>query len=255
MNIHIVVVAYGLADDLLKLFYTANADNITWHLFLHSHIEAVVQACQVIRHASPKVHFYNYGYNRGLSASWNEGLYNAYYEGADVAMIANDDAIPAGGDVERIAQAALHHPKAYMVDGYGYDVKENSYGNMRFSLAAINPIALEKLGCFDENFFPIYYEDMDWFYRARLAGLELYTVPDTNIVHQGSKSLTITPSNLHHLTFTLNQKYYMRKWNGDKGSETFTIPFNDPRFDLHIPYSISHNPYGEYDRTDRHLAS
>lgn len=255
MNIHIVVIAYGLADDLLKLFQTANAINVTWHLFLHSHIDAVVRACDTIRNASPNVHFYNYGYNRGLAASWNEGLHHAYEDGADIALIANDDAYCNPGDVDRIAEYALAHPDAYMVDGQGYDVRDNRYDPMGLSLAAINRSGLEKIGYFDENYFPIYFEDIDWHYRAKLAGLKFVTTPDTYVVHHGSKSLTVTPANLHHLTFSLNKAYYVRKWGGEVNQEQFTSPFNDSKLVLHIPYHLCHTPYGDYDRIDRHLAS
>lgn len=255
MNIHIVVVAYGLADDLLKLFESVNDRNITWHLFLHSRVDAVVQVCNAIRLRSPNVHFYDYGYNRGLAASWNEGLHHAYTDGADVALIANDDAYCNPGDVDRIAEYAMSHPDAYMVDGQGYDVRDNRHDPMGLSLAAVNRITIETIGYFDENFFPIYFEDIDWHRRAKLAGLSFVTTPGTYVVHQGSKSLSVTPANLHHLTFSLNKEYYIRKWGGDVNQEQFDTPFNDPDFGQVIPYQICHTPYGEHDRTDRHLAS
>ncbi len=46
---------------------------------------------------------------------------------------------------------------------------------------------VDELGLFDEV-FPLYYEDTDWFTRARQAGYRLLQVPDAEIVHYFSRS-------------------------------------------------------------------
>ncbi|MFX6027917.1 hypothetical protein ABTE84_21450, partial [Acinetobacter baumannii] len=58
-----------------------------------------------------------------------------------------------------------------------------------YACFAINPIALETLGCFDENFFPAYCEDQDYARRAALAGLSEENCADTQIVHMGSNAI------------------------------------------------------------------
>jgi GT2 family glycosyltransferase len=122
-----------------------------------------------------------------------------------------------------------------MVSGWGYDRREAVEKDQRFALAVLNPIAFDTIGLFDGNFWPIYFEDVDWCRRAELAGLPELCVPDTCIVHAGSKTLyTHTNMETHHRQFAANQAYYVRKWGGMPGEETFTIPFNDPRFTLRI---------------------
>jgi GT2 family glycosyltransferase len=256
MNIHIVVVAYGLADDLLTLVWSANAPAIHWHIFLHSQFPDVVKACSLLA-MRKNVRYYPYGVNRGLAKSWNEGLINAYQSGADVALIANDDAIATDRDIAMLVEAALFNPNAYLVSGWGRHLSTGERGDMLLSLAAINPVALDTIGCFDENFFPIYYEDIDYYRRAALAGLPHVIVTSTDIMHAGSKSLYTVPGNAaqHDITFRRNQLYYEQKWGGDKGSERFTVPFNDAQFGLGIEDARRHTPYPGYDRTDQEVVT
>ncbi|MBZ0291424.1 MAG: hypothetical protein K8L99_02545, partial [Anaerolineae bacterium] len=230
MNIHIVVVAHSLADDLERLFEAGASDNVTWHLFLHSAIPAVEQMCQKLIGIYPHVYFYPYKVNRGLSKSWNEGLIEGYRRGADVVMIANDDAIPRPGDVQILGEVALEKRDYYMITGAGFDVRDmQHHKNMKFSLAAINPIAVETIGYFDENIFPIYWEDVDWYRRAALAGLKLWCVEETCIIHMGSRSVYSNPELMrqNHETFHRNREYYERKWGGPVGHETLIRPFGE----------------------------
>ncbi len=239
MNIHITVVAYGLADDLRKLFDSADGPDVTWHIFLHSQFPDVMRVCYDLA-ARGNVWLYPYGRNRGLARSWNDGLYDSYADGADVALIANDDAVAGSGDVDRIAQAALANRDKYLVSGIGHDLHEDRLGNMLLALAAINPVALETIGYFDTNFQPIYYEDIDYYRRAKLAGLEALCVGFTHIVHAGSKSLHQVPGqqDIHAATFHVNRAYYSAKWGGDNGEETYERPFGEPEASLYEAYTV-----------------
>lgn len=255
MRIDIVVVAHSLADDLQRLFDAANADNVVWHLHLHSNIPWVGVICQRLAE-HPNVNFYNHQFNRGLAKSWNDGLEVGYREGADVVMIANDDGLPGPGDVQRLAEAAVNNRDKYVIGGAGFDVRGMEHrANMQFTICAINPIAIETIGCFDENFFPIYFEDVDWYRRAALAGLEMMAIPNTCLIHMGSKSVHSNSALMqqNHETFSRNNTYYQRKWGGEIGKETFTIPFNDPTLNLRIDAGQRSAPYGAHDRTDQEI--
>lgn len=261
INIHIVTVAYGLSSDLLKLYDSANIPEATWHIFLHSRFPDVVAACHALNRRG-NVEIYDYGVNRGLAKSWNEGLIEAYTDGADVALIANDDAYTDDReDVYRIAVTAIREPRAYFTQGMGLDLATDQRVPMRFALAAVNPIALRTVGLFDENLFPIYFEDTDWLRRAELAhawaGHFALTVKDTSLVHAGSKSRWTVPGNdaQHQRTFAANREYYIKKWGGDQGQEQYPVPFNDPRFGLHIEAEARNAPYPGYNRTDQEIVT
>lgn len=250
MEIHCIVVAHSLADDLVRLFNSVD-EPVHWHLFRHSDYEDVRKACEELA-ARPRVTYYDYAQNRGLSRSWNEGMFNAWQAGADVVMIANDDAVMGYGDVRRIAEKTLAEPELYTVGGAGFDLREMRHmPDMRLSMASISRIAIETIGYFDENFYPIYFEDADYYRRAELAGLKCGIADGCSIIHAGSKTIHSNEAlmNQHHVTFAGNRDYYLRKWGGLVGEERFPTPF-DAGFSLYIAYEDRERPYSDYDRID-----
>lgn len=246
--IHIIVTAYALVEDLFRLYESCHAPDVCWHLFLHSDFPAVVDACEKLAR-DPQVHWYDYRVNRGLARSWNDGWEAAQREGAESVLIASDDAYAGPGDLYRLVHAAQLNPDVYKVSGKGYDERENRIQDQHFSLAVINPIAWSLVGNFDQNFWPIYFEDRDWYRRAELAGLQAMCIEGTHIYHAGSKTLyTATDMETHHRRFRANEAYYVRKWGGRLGEETFTRPFNQAQFGQRIEPLWRSQPYPGFNR-------
>lgn len=246
MKIGVIVYAFNLVEPLDALLFRLLIDDIRQHvyLFLHSQNPGVVAVCEKYAH-HPNVHYYDYGTNRGLARSANEGFIDGYQrDGMDVMLTCNDDVLPGAGDIWKIAIAAKEHRECWLVDGHGlYRDREEAIG---ISCAAINPIAFETIGYFDENFIPAYYEDTDYFRRVRLAGMKQFTVQDTCIRHVGSLSLATVHPDVHNQQFLRIAQYYVKKWGGDYGHELFDRPFNDPQFDLNIRLEDRHLPYPGY---------
>lgn len=258
MNIHIITVAYGLPESTEKLLAVKPAskkNTFHWHLFLHSRIDAVVAVCEEAVKRKD-VTGYLYGENRGLAKSWNEGILAARNATPDVIFIANDDALPGKGDIEAMAEAAVEQEKAesfaYMVTGRMYDQKNEQWATSDFGLFALNPIALDTIGMFDEQFFPIYFEDKDYAYRAHISGLHAFNVANTEIVHQGSGNIHANPDLMeqNHRTFEANKAYYIKKWGGEPGKERFKQPFSDLRFCTRIAPCDRGAPYWGFERDD-----
>jgi len=61
-----------------------------------------------------------------------------------------------------------------------------------FAAALINPQAWEAVGPLDEG-FPMYYEDSEWCYRARLAGYRILAAPRAVVYHAFSGQLIAAP--------------------------------------------------------------
>lgn len=57
---------------------------------------------------------------------------------------------------------------------------------------AVRREVVEKVGLMDETFF-VYFEDVDWCRRIRLAGWKVFVVPSVEIVHIGGATLNATP--------------------------------------------------------------
>lgn len=256
MNIHIVVIAYGLADDLRTLFTTlrSQSHNLHWHLFRHSMIPAVTDTCGWIA-THRNVTYYPYGQNRGVAKSTNEGLIAGYQSGADYVVTLADDVQPDECDLDLLIEAACKFPECPMVNGMAWHENWKRFAPMEQSFSVITPVAMQQLGMFDENFFPLYCEDKDWEYRIKLAGLNVHTVKETRTYHAGHKNVATNPElqRQNHVTFQLNLAYYRRKWGGPIDQEQFTIPFNDPRFGLHIAQEDRTAPYPGYNRDDQSI--
>lgn len=80
-----------------------------------------------------------------------------------------------------------------------YDVEEEVFGPCG-GAALYRRSALDAVGRFDESYFA-YYEDLDWAFRARLAGFGCRYVPSAVLFHRGSATLGrgITDFNGYHL--------------------------------------------------------
>lgn len=252
MRVGIIIYAFMMVEPLDNLLAHVLKGSYSVYLFRHSENSDVKAVCEKYANYS-NVNYYPYGVNRGLARSVNEGLIDGYQrDKCDVMITANDDILPGEGDIDKIATAAYHNRDRYLVEGMG--IINSQMGVVEWALAAINPIALEKVGYFDENFFPAYYEDVDYRYRGRLAGLKTMVVEDTHIRHIGSASVSFVDADQHEDEFMRNQAHYLRKWGGEKGHENFIHPFNDPAASAYIAAENRHTPYPGHDRTDKVVA-
>jgi GT2 family glycosyltransferase len=256
MHIGLVTIAYNATETLAQLLRSARTTRheLRIHLFLHSQHGPTVLLCEDAAR-SRDVQYYAYGVNRGVSASWNEGILDAYRAGADVVVIANDDVYFSDGDLARLAEKAVRCRERYIVTCAGYHLRlKRALPSHGYAVFAINPVALDAVGCFDENIFPAYCEDQDYARRARLSGLAEENCGETLVHHAGSGAIFADRVLLHQngITHRQNLEYYWRKWGGDSGRERFERPFANAAFGQHIAPHHRHAPYGPgYDRTDR----
>lgn len=252
MNIHVILIAYALANELGNLLRVISGPNVTFHLFLHSNDSLVENVCV---HASdwPNVRYHPYRVNRGLSKSVNEGIINALADNADVIIIPNDDVMMEWTDFDRLAQVCVEHPECGLVFCNGYDRKTEQYEDLKFCVFGINRLALANVGYFDQN-LPDYFCDCDYRYRCELAGVPIYHL-DTDIIHIGSATLDNVPELREQLqwTFPADNAYFRRKWGGDPYHETFDHPFNDPSLSYLIMEKDRDNPYPAYRRPEQEL--
>jgi GT2 family glycosyltransferase len=255
MNIAVVVAAYNQPAWTRRLVESAagSRHDVEIHLFLHSRDASTVAACEELAER-PDVRYHPFGTNRGLSRTWNDGILAAYGDGADVVLVANDDIALAPGDVARLAAKAAAHRDRYIVTCAGYHHRlARALPSHGYACFAINPVAIEVIGCFDENFFPAYCEDQDYSRRARLAGLHEENCADTRVEHGGSSVIHSSPdlAAANGVTHGRNIAYYRRKWGGDGDHERFEQPFANPEFGLHIAPECRAHPYGPgFDRRD-----
>jgi GT2 family glycosyltransferase len=258
VRVDVITVAYNSGPAVERLVASARRGrrcDVRVRLFLHSDHPQTVAACERVA-KSDAVTYYAYGRNRGLSRSWNDGILDAYGDGADIVIVANDDVCFGQGDLDAIATRSMRFRDSYIITCSGWHMYHQrvlpSHG---YACFAINPIALDVIGCFDENFFPAYCEDQDYARRAYLAGLSEENCAETAISHEGSATIRRDPllATINQRTQSGNIEYYRRKWGGDPGHEQYDHPFGDADLGVFISAHRRRHPYGAYDRPDHVL--
>lgn len=260
MNIAICSFAYRHADLLARMIHSigsaAPGDRHQLYIGQHS-VQPDILATLDRLERQHDMHIFRWGFNRGLARGINDLLLESFSRGADVVVYANDDIIWAPGDVHRLArEATLQRATAYAVSASGYSGADIEPIDLWMSALAFNPIALDRIGMFDENFYPAYHEDVDYDLRATKLGLLRPCCRETHLVHAGSATVASYDADAlasHHVGFGRNREYFVRKWGGEyrDGKPIYDHPFNDATLGLHIAQANRSAPYGPaYDRVD-----
>lgn len=157
--------------------------------------------------------------NLGVSPSWNH-IITSFPEARFILMPSSD--IKFGpGDLSKIMEVHNTRPDAFLlIDG--------------FACFAITQTVVAKVGLFDENIYPCYYEDNDYHRRMKLIGVEELKMSNLNVVHQGG-SQTIMSDSFYNTangrTFGMNSEYYNDKWGHTTPphdyDRMYKHPFND----------------------------
>lgn len=178
-----------------------------------------------IRTARVPMLFYTPKTNMGVAASWN-WLINEIFENIDneYAVILNDD-IYWGMDQDSVILSIENFKRECGIpsnkNGFILAPAESKYDWCMF---IINRKAWHNIGKFDKTFFPAYFEDCDYKYRAKLAGVPVHKVlaGPARFVTSGSaqKDKTLLSA------AAKNRDYYISKWGGEPGNEIFTEPFD-----------------------------
>lgn len=151
--------------------------------------------------------------NLGVSGSWNVIMDYASKIQVTHVLILNDD----------IILGRVEHEIKLLINQNPNIPFFNSLQNWCSFILRVD--AWKQLGGFDETFFPAYFEDNDWCYRMRLAGMERLNTSFLNpVIYRNSMTIAKEPS-LNN-SFNNNKEYYVKKWGGYVGEETFKTPFN-----------------------------
>jgi|WetSurMetagenome_2_1015567.scaffolds.fasta_scaffold528768_1 GT2 family glycosyltransferase len=165
--------------------------------------------------------------NAGVAQSWNEviKLFPAPYW-----VLVNDDIQFMPGDLAEMERIAVE----------GGAMCSAVMSNHGASFFTVTQRGLIKVGLFDENFYPAYCEDLDWFHRAKLLDEKLIQATKIKSRHglDGTGSQTVF-TNEHYRkenerTYNNNAAYYRMKWGGNFRQETFAHPFNDPAWPVDV---------------------
>ena len=150
--------------------------------------------------------------NLGVSGSWNMLMdYADKVKGTHV-LILNDDIYLGKSEDELNTIVRLWNPEFLCTE-------------LNWCSFILSVETFKKVGNFDENFFPAYFEDNDYFRRMLLANVPIIMNPMLNpVIYRNS--MTIQKSPELNNGFEKNRQYYISKWGGQPTQETFATPFN-----------------------------
>ena len=160
------------------------------------------------------------GSNIGVAAAWNKICERAF-GGFDVSgshkveniLMLNDD-IYLGRKESHILQ---------LIEKYKDD--DFIIGEKGWCSFVLPKKTFEKIGSFDEEFWPAYFEDGDYRYRMQLQGMSYITAPElTPVYFRESMTRQKDPSLNQH--FEKNKMRYNEKWGGLPELEMYDFPFN-----------------------------
>ncbi len=222
-----------------------------WYVFLHSQDDAIEQ--RVMRLMAPRDgNVFAYKCNRGLARSWNEGLHLAMEAGCDAVLLLNDDLFfyeegyRAFSHTIEVISNISHQTSFVTVNGLesGGGPLSGKVIQQSFACCAIMRSCIEKVGYFDQNFAPAYYEDFD--YNLRAGGLGFHSHLDQRTLVEHQRSSTASGMNSADRaaldeSFEANKRYFIKKWGSEVG--VYHRPFNSSKFGHSIDFSDRFDPY------------
>lgn len=183
-----------------------------------------------------------------LAAAWNKGFLQAITDGCKYIAILNDDILLSPTTLDRMVEAFWKLPKEVVLvsannlqgqlpDPYAIfthlDNEPLSFSeHPNYSCFMVKSDFFEKVGSFDENFVPAWYEDNDSHRRIIQLGYKAVCTTYASCVHYGG----VTTSQMESPDSGVSQAYYVRKWGGlpyshpvpDDMKEKYQTPYNDP---------------------------
>jgi len=192
--------------------------------------------------------------NIGVAASWNQGIKFAKQAfNADWVVILNNDILLHPSCIDKMIEvsekgsfplvSATDKAKECETPEKIFDlaIPENEIivDKPEFSCYVLNIRLLQKLGerelkdhefpgLFDEKFYPAYFEDNDFHYRLKLAGMRGVKTNQAIYYHFGSRTIRENKNmeNIVKNSYLENEQKYIDKWGGKPGEEKHIIPYN-----------------------------
>lgn len=181
--------------------------------------------------------------NIGVAGAWNLGLKELFsHADIDYVLVLNNDVLLHPHAIDNLVKVigtgrfpivtGTDVAKKCAYPGEVVDLptpeRETLVDEPEFSCFMISREGYALLGDFDQKFFPAYFEDNDYHYRARLLKKRLVKLNTALYYHYGSRT---TKENeevgaVVNTFYLQNEAYYVTKWGGKPGEEAYTIPFN-----------------------------
>ena len=225
---------------------------------------------RLITEQYPHIYLIQNAKNLGFGLACNIGLRKAK---GDVLVLLNQDTVVESNWLEELVDFFATHSevgivgsKAYYEDGkiqhaggyidaqgggyhYGHREPDRSEFNKTRDLDFVTGASLairrdvyEQIGDLDEGFQPAYYEDVDWCYRARIAGWRVVYLPASRLIHKEESRLA-QPTHMGMYLFHRNRLRFLLKHFSIERLQTDFIPLEQewlPRQNQQMSAAMHH---------------
>jgi GT2 family glycosyltransferase len=208
MNFSVVIPVWNGAEvvlDCLRAVYAHSSEHLLEVIAVDN--ASPDESAQLIRDNFPQVTLLHQPVNLGFAGGVNAGLNAAQ---GDVMILLNQDCLVQPGWLDALTQALRDHPEAGIAGCtiFNADGSLNHAGAFIQRPAAVGvhladrvadapqPVEYvtgaamvirrstwDTVGRFDEGFYPAYFEESDYCYRARGAGLDTWYIPWAHVIH------------------------------------------------------------------------
>ena len=158
--------------------------------------------------------------NKGVAGSWNQ-IINELVDKHDVThvLMLNDDIVLHEVQIKTIKeQIEKYKDKLLLIGDLGWS-------SWVLDIKCLETMEYEPKKYFDEKFFPAYFEDNDFHYRLKLAGID-HSIALHELGPKVRRASMTIAKNRKITTGSNNGGYYSQKWGGLPGHEKFKTPFN-----------------------------
>lgn len=178
----------------------------------------------------------NWDNNVGVTIPWNRMIDNAIRDGHTHLFVANDDTTFAPGTMQKMIEV-LDSGELDLVSPINtrdFELTEErkySFDKLDFASFAITPDTVKQFGYFDEELFA-YFNDNDYARNILVNGGACAGITDAGFYHVGSvtqfkgREKPWEERVVSHEDFRAAQAYFVAKWGGTPGNETYDRPFN-----------------------------
>jgi GT2 family glycosyltransferase len=163
------------------------------------------------------------GRNLGVGPAWNL-LAKKYLEAPEDRLLICGDDLSLGADcIDQLLKTMTETDADFV-----FPDPARSKMHQMFSCFMVRSSLFEKVGYFDERFWPAYFEDNDFHRRMKFAGaIEAVAPCGYDHLNSGTmKRYSKEELEQHHVRFRAVRDYYIEKWGGLPGEEKFSIPFD-----------------------------
>lgn len=174
----------------------------------------------------------------GVSGTWNAIIVFAFERDYDAVII-------VGSDTEFVDDYLEKWIEEFEKGNYQFATSKEQ----GFNCFGITRECFDKVGTFDENYFPAYFEDNDYWHRVKISGYDVGDLGDpTKFNHWGSATIRNNEwyNRANAYSYGINERYYRAKWGGhqdappeSKYQHPFDKPELSPRFWQPFPEIIN----------------